>query len=113
MKNEGKDQLDVIFVALKAYLDNNNKDPAVTKPLTSESTATWAIEALTFLCFQPSVKETVINNDSMLNTLISLFKKEYNQLWYGLVSVFGNLSKYPPRVDEVEKLKEQLNKFAT
>ena len=115
MKDNGKDQLEVIFAALKKFLDNNSSKSATsnTQSNSAESTATWAVEALTFLCFQPTVKDVIIHNDSMLSTLISLFKKEYNQLWYGLISVFGNLARYPARVDEVEKLKEQLNKFAT
>ena len=108
MQDNGKDQLDVIFAALQKILNNNTKPSS-----SSEATATWAMEALTFLCFQPAVKEVIINNDTMLSTLISLFKKEHSQLWYGLISVFGNLARYPARVDEVEKLKEQLSKFAT
>jgi hypothetical protein len=104
MKDQGASQLEKIMNLL--HSEDESEERAI-------DVYEWAVEALSFLTLQSTVKETLVNDAKTLVALFSLAKRKNAQsLWYGIASAFLNICRYV-RLDEVEELKKQIAKFSS
>lgn len=71
-----------------------------------------AVEGLAYTSLDQNVRMGIITNETLLNQLIECLKSNDSSLIYGSLSVFANLSVYPPRLSPDQKKVADLKKYA-
>ncbi|KAI0876488.1 putative actin cytoskeleton organization protein [Hypoxylon argillaceum] len=79
-----------------------------------ESSKQHSIEGLAYATIQPTVKEQVAQNPELLKSLVKVLgdAPARSVLTYGALSIFVNLTRYPPVQSEEEKKMNQLKAYA-
>jgi hypothetical protein len=72
----------------------------------------WAVEALTFLTLFPEIKEQLVNKHrDVIKRVIELTESAQGTLYYGLITILQNISKYKERTSEEKELQDQLRRL--
>ncbi|RYP66530.1 hypothetical protein DL769_006014 [Monosporascus sp. CRB-8-3] len=73
-----------------------------------------SVEGLAYASIRPTVKEEIAHNKELLKTLVDILAKAPSKspLAYGGLSIFLNLTRYPPVQSEEEKKMNQLKAYA-
>ncbi|KAJ8105793.1 hypothetical protein ONZ43_g7282 [Nemania bipapillata] len=79
-----------------------------------ESSKQHSIEGLAYATIQPTVKEQVAQNPELLKELVKVLgdAPAKSPLTYGALSIFVNITRYPPVQSEEEKKMDQLKAYA-
>ena len=73
-----------------------------------------SVEGLAYASIQPSIKEDIARNQDLLKALVGILSKApaKSPLTYGVLSIFMNITRYPPTQSEEQKRMNQLKAYA-
>ncbi|PRP80622.1 hypothetical protein PROFUN_11565 [Planoprotostelium fungivorum] len=105
-KDKGLKSLNEILRLLRTVSPLSSDDP--TRLIVEQ----WTIEALSFLSLHGLVKEQLVSSSELLDKVIDLGKKGDKSLWYGILSIITNVTRFLAKDDEVAQLTDQLRQMA-